>query len=135
MRAIPLLAVLLAVAVTAPAWAGSPHFVGTPTVQRSSDDLTVSGKIAGLGNETQVHVVATAEAECVNRGGHNPSADNKDTFSVEGDFPVQNGKALFNLTLEAAFDPSCSPPMTVLWSDVTVTDAEHGLTATIAGPF
>ena len=103
------------------ALAGSPHFVGTPTVTQSGDSLLVSGKVAGLGNETQIHVVASAQAACVNRGGNFPSAANKKTFSAEGDFPVQNGKANFSLTLTATFQPKCSPPMTVVWGPVTIT--------------
>ncbi len=101
--------------------AGNAHFVGAPTLTISGADLTVSGKVAGLGNVPQIHVVVEADASCVNGGGHNPNAANKDTFSESGDFPVQNGKALFALALEAVFSPSCNPPMTVSWSNVSVT--------------
>jgi hypothetical protein len=129
-KLIGLLAVI-ALFVPLAAFAGNPHFVGTPTVTQSGDSLVVSGKIAGLGNETQVHVIATAEAACLNPGGDFPNAANKQTVTVEGDFPVQNGKALFTLTLTATFSPSCSPPMSVVWGPVTVTDPEHGLSVTI----
>lgn len=109
------------------AWAGSPHFVeATATVDGNT--LTVSGKEAGLGNETQVHIVVTATALCINNGGHHPKAVNKGSFSAEGDFPVQNGKAEFSLTLVATFQPDCSPPMTVSWTDIVLTDTEHGVT-------
>jgi hypothetical protein len=111
----------------APAWAGSPHFVeATATVDGNT--LTVSGKEAGLGNETQVHIVVTATALCINNGGHHPKAVNKGSFSAEGDFPVQNGKAEFSLTLIATFQPDCTPPMTVSWTDIVVTDTEHDVT-------
>jgi hypothetical protein len=116
-------------------FAGSPHFVGKIKITRDGNNLTISGKEAGLGNETQVHIVVTAEAQCVNPGGNHPQADNKETFSAEGDFPVQNGKALFELTLEAAFQPDCSPPMTVVWTNVVVMDAEHGISETFPGPY
>jgi hypothetical protein len=115
--------------------AGSPHFVGAISVSRDGNTLTVSGKIAGLGNETQVHVVVTVMAECINPGSKKPQAANKESFSAEGDFPVQNGKAEFSLMVTATFQPDCTPPMTLVFSDVTVTDAEHDLTATIPGPF
>jgi hypothetical protein len=118
-----------------PALAGNPHFVGQISIERNGNDLTVSGKEAGLGNETQVHIEVTAEAQCINPGGNHPQADNKETFSAEGDFPVQNGKANFELTLEAAFQPDCSPPMTVVWTNVVVSDTEHGVTKTFPGPF
>lgn len=121
------LLVLAAVVVAVPAaWAGSPHFVSV-TATRADNSLTVSGKEAGLGNETQVHIVVTATAECINPGGHHPKAVNKESVSEEGDFPVQNGKANFSLTLTASFQPECSPPMTVRFTDVRVADTTHGI--------
>jgi phage tail sheath gpL-like len=118
---------LAAVAVTAPAAiAGNPHFVGV-TATRTDSSLTVSGKEAGLGDETQVHIEVTATAECVNGGGKHPKAVNKEAVSAEGDFPVQNGKADFSLTLTASFDPECSPPMTVRFANVVVSDTEHNI--------
>ena len=87
-----------------PAWAGSPHFIKV-TATTSGNTLTVEGKEAGLGNETQVHIEVTATAECVNGGGKHPKAVNKESVSAAGDFPVQNGKANFSLTLTATFQP------------------------------
>lgn len=108
--------------------AGSPHFIGNAwDIDVSGDTITVSGKEAGLGDEEQVHVVLAATAECWNRGGNHPRAANKDTFNAEGDFPVQNGKATFSLTVTAVFQPDCSPPMTVVWTSVTVTDTTNGI--------
>ena len=103
------------------ALAGSPHFVGTPKVTVSGNSVSASGKVAGLGNETQINVEVSAEAACLNRGGSFPQADNKESFNAEGTFPVQNGKANFSLTLTATFQPKCSPPMTVVWGPVTIT--------------
>jgi hypothetical protein len=130
-----LVAATLLVLTAAPALAGSPHFVGTPTVSRDGDTLTVAGKIAGLGNETQVHVELSADAACVNRGGQEPVAENKDALLAAGDFPVQNGKALFELSGSATTDPDCSPPMTLVYSNVTVTDTDHDLSFTFPGTF
>ena len=110
----------LALSSTA-ALAGNAHFVGTPKVNQSGDSLIVTGKVAGLGNETQINVEVSAQAACLNRGQKFPQAENKETFSAEGDFPVQNGKANFSLTLTATFSPKCSPPMTVVWGPVTIT--------------
>jgi phage tail sheath gpL-like len=108
------------------AWAGSPHFVSV-TAERTGNSLTVEGKEAGLGNETQVHIEVTATAECINSGGHHPKAVNKESVSAAGDFPVQNGKAIFSLTVTASFKPECSPPMTVKFSNVIVEDTTHGV--------
>ena len=115
--------------------AGSPHFVGKISVERDGNTLTVSGKEAGLGNETQVHIEISADAACINPGNNKPQAANKESFSAAGDFPVQNGKALFTLSLTATFQPSCSPPMTVVFTNVVVSDTEHGLTQTFTGPY
>ncbi len=115
--------------------AGSPHFVGDISVSRSGDSLTVSGKEAGLGNESQVHIVVEATALCINGGGKHPKAANKLDVSSEGDFPVQNGKANFSLTLTASFSPTCSPPMTVVFTDVTVTDTTNGISRSFSGTY
>jgi hypothetical protein len=118
------------------AFAGSPHFVSnTVTVTRTDDSLTVSGKEAGLGDEAQVHIVVTATAECINPGDHHPKAANKESVSAEGTFPVQNGKANFSLTLTATFQPNCTPPMTVVFTDVTVSDVTNGISKTFSGTF
>ncbi len=129
MRRITLFAILvltMLVSGVPSVFAGSPHFVSV-TATREGNSITVSGKEAGLGNETQVHIEVTATAECINGGHHHPKAENKESLSAEGDFPVQNGKADFELTLTASFQPECSPPMTVQFSNVVVTDTEHGV--------
>lgn len=110
------LAALLAVSVAA----GNAHFVGAPTISADGSTLDVSGKVAGLGNVPDIHVELSATAACVNGGGHHPKAVNKASFNSSGDFPVQNGKALFSLSLDATFDPPCDPPMTVVWSAVSI---------------
>lgn len=133
---IMLLAALAASVFFVPtAIAGSPHFVGTPTVTRSGDSLTVSGKEAGLGNEDQIEVQVTVQAACLNRGENFPEADNKEAFTATGTFPVQNGKANFSLTISPTFQPKCSPPMRVVFGDVTITDLTNNLTITLPGPF
>jgi hypothetical protein len=113
---------------TPAAWAGSPHFVdSTVTASRTGNTLTVTGKEAGLGDESQVHIVVTATAECINGGGNHPKAVNKESVSAEGTFPVQNGKADFSLSITATFQPSCNPPMTVLFTNVVVTDTTNNI--------
>jgi hypothetical protein len=128
--------VALAAAILASiAWAGSPHFVDD-TVQAvvsgtNGEVLTVSGKEAGLGDEDQVNILVTSTASCINPGGNHPKAANKQSVSAQGQFPVQNGKANFSLTLTATFQPQCSPPMTVVWSDIVVTDLTNGISTTL----
>lgn len=119
-----------------PAYAGSPHFIKSDTtVSRSDDTLTVSAKEAGLGDEAQIHVVLNATALCINGGGNHPHAVNKTSVSAAKDTPVQNGKADYTLSATAAFSPSCSPPMTVEFTNVSVTDSTNNLTLNIPGTF
>jgi hypothetical protein len=76
MRRLLLVAVLAlaTAAVAVPvAWAGSPHFIQSAfSVTRTDNTLTVSGKEAGLGDESQVHIVVSATAECINPGHNHP---------------------------------------------------------------
>jgi hypothetical protein len=132
-----LLAVLSALVFGAPAAvAGSAHFINNAfEVSRSGNTLTVSGKEAGLGDLAQVHIVVSATALCINNGGNHPRAVNKASLSAGDDFPVQNGKADFSLSLTATFQPECSPPMTVQFTDVTVTDTTNGISQSFAGTF
>src|SRR3954463_13100353 len=137
-RIVTFLAGLLAcAAVTAPAaHAGSPHFINNAfSLSSSGNTLTVTGKEAGLGDEAQIHVELPATVECINPGGTHPRAANKTSVSAAGDFPVQNGKADFTLTATASFQPECSPPMAVEFTDVTVTDNTNGLTHTFPGTY
>lgn len=110
--------------------AGSPHFTAC-SQSVSGNVLTVEGKEAGLGNETQVHIEVTATALCINNGGHHPKATNKTSVSAAGDFPVQNGKALFSLDATATFQPECVPPMTVEFTDVTACDTANDVCCTL----
>jgi hypothetical protein len=127
---IPVTAAALALA-SAPAWAGSPHFVGTPAFTTSGSVITVTAKEAGLGDEAQIHVVLAGTAQCVNPGGNDPQAGNKTAFSTAADEPVQSGHADYTLSATAAFQPSCTPPMSVVFSDVVVTDETSGISVSL----
>jgi hypothetical protein len=133
-RLITIGSVLLASAVIGVpvAVAGSPHFVSnTVSATRTDNTLLVQGKEAGLGDEARVNILVTATAECINPGEKHPKAANKESLSTAGEFPVQNGKAEFELTLAASFKPECSPPMTVVFSGVTVTDLTNGISKSL----
>jgi len=127
-----LAAAALAVMALPVAHAGSPHFVDDKvTATQDGATLTVAFKEAGLGDEPQVHVVLTADAACVNPGGNHPQAANKESFNAAGDFPVQNGRTEGELTVVATFQPSCSPPMTVSWSNIVLTDETSGISISL----
>jgi hypothetical protein len=123
-------AALLCLLPTSVALAGNPHFVGTPTATitgAAGETVTVSAKEAGLGDEAQIVAVLSGDAQCVNRGGNEPQAANKQSFSATGIEPVQNGKADYSISLTAMFQPNCSPPMSVVWSNLVLTDTTNGL--------
>jgi len=126
-------AVLVALALTVSiVAAGNAHFVGTPSLTTSGNTLSASGKVAGLGNIDQITVTVSGEAACINPGSKKPQAANKQTVSADGDFPVQNGKANFQVSATATFQPDCTPPMTVQWSNlsIVVTDPAGTVLAT-----
>jgi len=133
-----ILALILALTTAAlsvvPALAGNPHFV-TLNVTRSGNILILTGKEAGLGDEQQVSIEFNASASCINPGDNHPKADNKESVSATGTFPVQNGKADFTLNLTATFQPECAPPMTVQFSGVVVGDLTNSLSVSFAGSF
>ena len=113
------LAVVLTSALVAAV--SNAHFVGNPILSSSGNTATASGKVAGLGNVDVITVEVSGDAACINPGSKHPKAANKESFSSSEDVPVQNGKANFSVDLVATFQPDCSPPMTVQWSNLSVT--------------
>jgi hypothetical protein len=126
-----LIAMIATLGLALPAWAGSPHFVSTPTVTISGSTLTVQAKEAGLGGEAQIVAVLSGTASCVNGGTNHPKAVNKTSFSASSTEPVQNGMADYTLSVTATFSPSCSPPMTVQFTSATLTDQTNNLSVTL----
>jgi hypothetical protein len=129
MSRVVVLAVTFVVSMTGAVYAGSPHFVGDPVFVVSGNTVCVTGKEAGLGGETQIHVVLQFDAECINPGSQKPQAGNKESFSAEGTFPVQNGKANFSLCATATFQPDCTPPMSLRISTLQVCDVTNNICA------
>jgi hypothetical protein len=113
-------------ALSTVSFAGSAHQVGTCTATQSGNTLNISCKEAGLGDETQIVTNTTATALCINNGGKHPRAVNKASVSAETTTPVQNGKADIEIELTATFQPDCSPPMEVQFTDVLVFDETNG---------
>ena len=119
--------VFLVVAIAALTIAGAAlavsnaHFVGTPTATRDDNTLTISGKVAGLGQVEVITVTITGDALCINPGTKHPKAANKADVTGGANVPVQNGKANFSVEASATFQPDCTPPMTVVFQNVTVT--------------
>ena len=112
------------------AFAGSPHFVGSPTFSISGNTATVNAKEAGLGGESS-DVTLSGTAECINNGGKHPKAVNKTGFSSTETVPVHNGQATYTITATATFSPDCSPPMTVQFTSLVLEDTTNGLSVTL----
>jgi hypothetical protein len=119
--------VLLLTAVAAGIVAGAAlavsnaHFVGSPTIQRDDNTLTIAGKVAGLGDVEEITVSVSGDALCINPGTKHPKASNKADVTGGAVIPVQNGKAEFSVEGSATFQPDCTPPMTVAFQNVVVT--------------
>jgi hypothetical protein len=140
----------LCVAVALPAQAVSPHFVRADA-EISGANLVVNFKEAGLGTNQLITYVATADASatyvCVNRGGANPSAQNKTTVSgpvsATGTFSSgKNGQVTASLTLNPPGPGgfSCPPGQSleiaiVTYTNVAITDTTNGITEPIEGTF
>jgi hypothetical protein len=122
------------IAAQSAASAGSPHVPDTKvTASVDGATLTVAFKESGLGDETQITVQVEAEAHCVNPGGNDPQASNKQTFTEQATVPVQNGRASGVLVLTATFQPACVPPMSVSWDSAVYTDLTNGIVVDLTG--
>jgi hypothetical protein len=141
-----LLAVFTVLTITASvALAGNAHFIGSQTggTLQNNGNLVVSFKEAGLesGSTSTITVsgTGTADYECINGGGKNPTADNKDTVSAEvsasGDFTAtKNGNVVGSLTLSPPGPGSfscpngqrLSGPTNVSYTGVSITDGDTG---------
>jgi hypothetical protein len=107
-----ILALVGAMAFAAPAFAQSPHFIGTPTCTKSvTTGLTCSGKAAGLGNgPTAAFLTASsvsATYECVNKGGNVAPGQPVVEQNVQG--PTQN---ITPRNGQISFSPTIPPPPT-----------------------
>jgi hypothetical protein len=155
-RAVAVAAVggLIAGASAAPAFAGNAHFIKNATsASLSGANLVANFKEAGLqsGSVETVTLNATATTiyECVNGGGHNPSASNKTTtataVSKSGSFTAdRNGNINGSLTLSppTASDLGFSCPagqtvtfVGVTYSNVSLTDSTSGASIALPGTY
>jgi hypothetical protein len=124
------------------ALADSPHFIRASGALNNDGSLTVSFKEAGLGTNQNIDYALTADATatyvCVNRGGANPSAQNKTTVSgpvtATGTFNSgKNGQVTAALTVSPPpSDISCPPGQSlelasVSYTNVVLTDTTNNV--------
>ncbi len=131
-----LLAMLMLVLAVSQAFAVSPHFNFANVTSVTSNSITVTFKEAGLGkSQNTVNISISGTAECINPGSKHPKASNKESVSASGTFNVSNGEASGSLTATASLSPPCSPPMTICWTDLVITDTTFSDTKDIPGTF
>jgi hypothetical protein len=147
---ITILSVLLLVGSTAvSAFAQNPHFLrATASGPNNSGNLAVNFKMAGLGSNETITILASADATavyaCRNNGGNFPADPKKTTVSgpvsASGDFTSgQNGQINGSLTLSPpATTLTCPGGQRVVLVSVSYTNVEvsgGGDTAEIPGTF
>ena len=128
------------------ALAQNEHFVRASGSLNNDGSLTVNFKEAGLGTNQLIDYALTADATatyvCVNRGGANPSAQNKTTVSgpviATGTFSSgKNGQVTASLTVSPPpSDISCPPGQSlelasVIYTNVTLTDTTNGVSIAV----
>lgn len=129
------LGVVAALSIPA-AFAVSPHFNYANVTGVTSNSITVSFKESGLGNSLDsVNITLSGTAECINGGSNHPKASNKSGFLVGDTFNVSNGQATGSLTYTVTVTPSCSPPMTLAFTNLVVTDTTFHDSISIPGTF
>ena len=138
---------LLLMAPMLAASSSHPHFIGTPTIDKSisgtTATITTSGKVAGLGSApTQFFLTTssvTAETECTNRGGNNPPGQDATFGPTQGQTTTiqpRNGQITFNdaapltitITAEQAGCPDNQTPSitSATFFDVTLHLVQNG---------
>jgi hypothetical protein len=128
------------------ALAVSPHFVNASGTLNANGSLTVNFKEAGLGTNQNIDYTLSAQGTatyvCVNKGGANPSAQNKTTVngpvSASGSFNSgKNGNVTASLTVSPPpSDITCPNGQklelaSVSYTGVTLTDTTNGITVNL----
>lgn len=124
------------------ALAVNPHFISASGTLNANGSMTVNFKEAGLGTNQNINYLLTADATatyvCVNKGGANPSAQNKTTVagpvSATGTFNSgKNGNVTASLTVNPPpSDISCPKGQSlqlasVSYTNITLTDTTNGV--------
>jgi hypothetical protein len=138
---------LAAFVMAAPAaLAVSPHFINASGTLNADGSVTVKFKEAGLGTNQLIDYALTADATatyvCVNKGGANPSAQNKTTVSgpviATGSFSSgKNGNVTASLTVNPPpSDISCPPGQSlelasVAYTNVVLTDTTNNVSISV----
>lgn len=119
-------ALLLTLALAGTASAANAHQVGSTDISISGNSLTISAKIAGLGNvgtaTFDLGGTVDVSSRCYTRSGNKPQAANKQetlTIDQSGTFPVRNGTATPTFTVTPLSTLECPPGQRVVIESVT----------------
>lgn len=139
--------ILAAFVLAAPAaLAVNAHFISATGTLNADGSLTVNFKEAGLGTNQLIDYALTADGTatyvCVNKGGANPSAQNKTTVNgpviATGSFSSgKNGNVTASLTVDPPpSDISCPNGQrlelaSVSYSNVVLTDTTNGVSIAV----
>jgi hypothetical protein len=131
-----LVSVLTVVLLAPQALAANPHFIrnATSATQTAANEVTVTFKLAGLGAGEAVDVTASVpvliEEQCVNRGGNEPQAANKQrtqttVTETERFIADEHGHVVGTIVLTAPEGSLVCPPgqtktSTTTFGDVTL---------------
>ena len=142
----PLRLSLLAMAIgslafASPALAGAPQFHAASSSVNNDGALVVNFDERGLGNgniDFTLTADATAQYACINGGGKNPKASNKQSFEDQvsggGSFESKNGRVVASLAAGPLLAPQFTCPSgqrrvlaAVSYTDVVLTDTTNGV--------
>ena len=140
-----ILAVVAAALTVAGTALAAPHFASASGAVNSAGALVVSFDERGLGNENIDYTLtadATALYACINRGGKNPSAANKQSFEGQlagGDsFEAKNGRVQESISVGPLAAPEFTCPggqsrqlAQVSYSNIVLTDTTNDVSTTI----
>ena len=148
MRKLGIIAVLslMLVALAAVPALAAPNFKSATSSVGNNGALVVSFDERGLGNENINYTLTgegTATFACINRGGKNPEAANKQTtttpFVVTESFEVKNGRVVESITSGAPSAGSFSCPggqrlvlAEVSYTNLLLTDTTNNVSTSVA---
>jgi hypothetical protein len=128
----------LGLLVSAALLAANVHFVRGPDVTDNGVTLTVSGKLAGLGEgdiTVIVNATGVASVECTNPGG-NVAPGQDTTFAASGSVTLpasKNGNLVFSVTTAVPVIPSSACPNPQWTADATDVVFANGTVTVVQG--
>jgi hypothetical protein len=138
-------AVFIAALAFAAVAQAAPHFAAATSSVNNDGALVVSFDERGLGNENIDYTLtadATALYACINRGGKNPSAANKQAFEGQvsggGSFEAKNGRVQASLSTGPLLAPQFTCPSgqrrvlaAVTYTNIVLTDTTNGVSTDV----